>query len=163
MELSPPRTDVQGLELKGEKIKSRELLAEARGWMGFPVTTVKRRACGLGLNTTKGAAQEKAWKGSWKRNQWRRELEVNYHRWEEQGVSRDQSYLQPLDWLSEADCSWIAFGFLWLSDKPNSVLYIFFLTYYFFNWSCIDRQYHVRFRWTLYWLDKIYLILHAQV
>lgn len=38
-----------------------------------------------------------------------------------------QSYLVGLDKLSEANYSWIAFGFLSLSDKPNSVLYSFWL------------------------------------
>ena len=41
------------------------------------------------------------------------------------GVSpRVQSYLLPLDRLSEANSSWIGFGFLSLSDKPSSVIYI---------------------------------------
>ena len=93
-------------------------------------TMMRRRECGLGLNTNQRDTQEKAGNRSQNKNLQRSELEVNYHRSEEWGLSK--SYLSHLDLWSEDNSSWISFGILSFSGKPIPVIYVYFLSHYYF-------------------------------
>ena len=61
---------------------------------------------------------------------------------------RVHSYLLPLDRLSEANYSWIAFG---LRSQTNPILFYTctFCLNFFFKLKLVDTHYDVSFRWTV--------------